>query len=74
MCEYCHKTYHTIGCPNYTPPSPTLYCCICGADIACNEEYIEDNYGEIAHIKCFTDIGEILNWLGYEIKSLEGDD
>lgn len=67
MCEYCLKTPCHPRCPNYSPIYHK-YCDICGDDIKIREEYIEDGYGNYAHLDCIQTIRQLLSWLNIEIK------
>ena len=72
-CEYCLQICgkHELGCPLYTPPKSHLYCSICGEGIYDGEEYIENDVGECRHYDCFTGMRDLLDWLGYEVKTME---
>lgn len=75
MCEICRQTPCHPRCPNYIPPKASHYCSICGDGIYDGEDYIENQDGEYAHYDCLTDetCREIVEWLGGEIKIMEGD-
>ncbi len=62
---------HDTRCPNYIPPKASHYCSICDDGIYGGEEYIENDYGEYRHYDCFYGIRELLEWLGYEVKTME---
>ena len=47
---------------------------ICGNGIYDGEEYIENDNGECRHYDCFTGMRDLLEWLGYEIKTMEDDE
>ncbi len=72
-CNYCHKLEHPPECPNYIPPKPVSYCDICGEGIYKGEEYIENEDGKLGHYDCFYNIDDLLNWLGYKIKTMADD-
>lgn len=75
MCDICGKINgHNCRCPYYISPHPVHYCSICGAGIYEGEEYIENSNGEFRHYECFYSIRELLEWLGYEIKTMEDDE
>lgn len=71
MCEYCHQSKCPPRCPNYIPPKARHYCCICGEGIYDSEEYIKNDNGEFRHYDCFYGMRDLLEWLGYEIKTME---
>ena len=64
----CHSM-----CPNYIPPKATHYCSSCGDGMYNGEEYIENVDGECRHSECFYDMRDLLEWLGFEIKTMEGN-
>lgn len=71
-CEYCLRTDgHHPRCPNYEPPKAYHYCSICGDGIYDGEEYIENQDEECIHYECVQGIRQLLEWLGYEIKTME---
>lgn len=73
-CEYCLQIIgHDCRCPNYEPPKANHYCSACGEGIYGGEEYIENDKGELRHYECFYGMKELLEWLGYEIKTMEDD-
>ena len=53
------------------PPKTSHYCSICQEGIYNGEEYIENDCGEYAHWECFCGMRDLLEWLGYEIKTME---
>lgn len=72
ICEYCNRiTGHDNRCPNYIPPK-TIYCCSsCGDGIYGGEEYIENLDGEYRHYDCVPGMKDLLEWLGFNIKTME---
>lgn len=73
-CEYCLGEFdHDTKCPNYEQSKPTHYCSICGQGIYDGEEYLKNDNGEFRHYDCFFSLRELLQWLGYEIKTMEND-
>lgn len=70
-CEICGKEDKCHPrCPNYISEKFGCYCSICGEGIYNGEEYIENDKGEMRHFDCFQGIKELLEWLGYSIKSM----
>ena len=61
-------------CPNYEPPKVSHYCSICDEGIYSGEEYIENQDGEYIHYECVQGIRQLLEWFGYEIKTMENFD
>lgn len=74
MCSVCHHSPCDSRCPNYISPKAAHYCSICEEEIYEGEEYIENNDGDYRHYDCFYGIRDLLEWLGYEIKTMEEDD
>lgn len=75
-CEYCIKIggKHDSRCPLYEEPKVTHYCSVCNEGIYDGEEYIENDIGEYAHWECIDYGRDLAKWLGYEIKTMEGND
>ena len=72
MCEICGRSVeHSYRCPNYTPPKASYYCSACGDGIYDGEEYIENLDGEYRHYECFYGMRDLLEWLGYKIKTMQ---
>lgn len=72
-CEYCHgEGYHLTQCPSFVPPKVNHYCPICNCGILDGEEYIENDFGEYAHWECFNNKDELLEFLGYRVRIMEG--
>ena len=71
-CEYCGQyiTHHP-RCPLYIPSKATHHCSACGERIYDGEEYIENDKGEFRHYECFYGMKELLEWLGYDIKTMD---
>lgn len=74
MCSIYRQTPCSPRCQNYISPKATHYCSICGKGIYKGKEYIENNNGEFRHYDCFYGMRDLLEWLGYEIKTMEEDD
>lgn len=74
MCNYCLKDICPSGCPNYSPIKTKYYCDVCGEGIYEGEEYIINDNGEHRHYDCFQGMKNLLEWLGYEIKTMEDDE
>lgn len=73
-CEICGKTIgHDLRCPNYVPKKFIRRCSCCDHEIVEGEEYIENMDGEYRHYDCFHGIRDLLEWLGYEIMTMEDD-
>lgn len=53
------------------PPKATHYCSSCEEGIYDGEEYIENLDGEYRHYECFHDMKELLEWLGYRIRTMQ---
>lgn len=71
-CNYCLKDYeHDPRCPLYKYKKSYHYCSVCGDGILEGEEYIENENGEYRHWECFDGMRDLLEWLGYEIKTME---
>lgn len=74
-CEICNGLIkHNPRCPNYIPPKANHHCSVCGEGIYSGEEYIVNDDSEYRHYDCFYGMKDLLEWLGYEIKTMEGFD
>ena len=71
MCSLCNYTHCHPRCPNYIPQKARYYCDVCGEGIYGGEEYIVNDDGEYRHYDCFQGMRDLLEWLGYEIKTME---
>ena len=73
-CKYCLRDYeHDPRCPLYKDKKSYHRCSICGEGILEGEEYIENENGEYRHWECFDGMRDLLEWLGYEIKTMEDE-
>ena len=71
-CQHCHRDIgHHPRCPLYIPPKASHYCSACGQGIYSGEEYIMNDECEYRHYDCFYGARDLLDWLGYEIKTME---
>lgn len=71
-CEICGRAIgHSPRCPYYSPQKALRYCSICGNGIYDGEEYIINDDGDYRHFDCFFGMRDLLEWLGYEIKTME---
>ena len=70
MCSICGQTPCVARCPNYIPKKAKLYCSICEEGILDGEEYIENDNGEYRHYDCFSGMKDLLEWLGYSVKTM----
>ena len=73
LCELCRQTFCHPRCPNYSPVKAIHYCSSCGDGIYEGEEYIKNLDGEYRHYECFHGMRELLEWLGFKIKTMEDD-
>lgn len=74
VCQHCHRDIgHHPRCPLYVPPKAYHYCSACCQGIYSGEEYIVNDEGEYRHYDCFYGERDLLDWLGYEIKTMEDD-
>ena len=71
LCTICRQDPCNPRCPNYIPEKTNLYCSSCGEGIYDGEEYIENMDGEYRHYDCFHGIRELVEWLGYVVKTME---
>lgn len=74
MCEICRTSPCVSRCPNYVPRKTRTYCAVCGDGIYGGEEYIENNDGECMHVDCIQSIGQLLDWLGCDVKVRDDED
>lgn len=73
-CEYCHRNaVHHPRCPLYVPPKTFHYCSACGQGIFDGEEYLVNDDGDYRHYDCFYSTRDLIEWLGYEVKTMEND-
>lgn len=72
-CQYCLQTKCPPGCPNYVPPKPSGYCDVCGEGIYKGDKYLENDDGKISHYDCFDNMDDLLEWLGYDVKTMEDE-
>ena len=70
MCQLCNSYPCDSRCPNHIPRA-THYCSSCGEGIRDGEEYIENTDGECIHWECFRSMRDLLEFLGYEIQTME---
>ena len=70
MCQLCNSYPCDSRCPNHIPKA-TYYCSSCGEGIRDGEEYIENEDGECMHWDCFRSMRDLLEFLGYEILTME---
>ena len=70
MCQLCNSYPCDSRCPNHIPKA-THYCSSCGEGIRDGEEYIENEDGECMHWDCFRSMRDLLEFLGYEILTME---
>ena len=70
MCEICGQNPCSPRCPNYSAAGYPV-CEICEIPIQIGEEYIENDLGEFFHYGCIDTVRQAIDWLGYEIKTLE---
>ena len=71
MCDLCRQNPCNTRCPNYILSKANHYCSSCGEGIYDGEEYIENLDGEYRHYECFQGMRDLLEWLGYEVKTME---
>lgn len=71
MCELCKAIPCHPRCPNYVSPKAYKYCSVCGEGIYDGEEYIVNDNNEYRHCDCFYGMRDLLEWVGYEIKTME---
>lgn len=73
ICSLCRQHPCHSRCPNYMPPRAIHHCSACGEGIYAGEEYIENDDSEFRHYDCFYGIKDLLEWLGYQVKTMEDD-
>lgn len=74
MCEMCRQIPCNTRCPNYVPPNAEYYCSICDGGIYEGEEYIKNDNDEYAHYECINTSGDMAEFLGYDIETMEMND
>lgn len=53
------------------PPKAKEYCCECGEGIYTGDEYIKNDDGECIHMECIPGIRWVVDWLGYEVRTMD---
>lgn len=72
ICDICNMVGgHNPRCPNHVPPKAAHYCSVCEQGIYDGDEYIENLDGECIHYECVQGLKQLLEWLGYDIKTME---
>lgn len=71
MCEICGFTNCHPRCENYNSEKSQHYCSFCGEPIYVGDEYIENDNGNFAHFDCIYGLRNLLEWLGYDVKTME---
>ena len=71
MCNICKHIPCHSQCPNYERAPTDMYCDICRESIYHGDEYVENKNGDYRHYDCFYSMRELLEWLGYDIKTKE---
>lgn len=71
MCDICRRNPCHPRCPNYILPKVSHYCSDCGEGIYEGEEYIVNENGEYRHYDCFYVMRDLVEWLGFEVKTME---
>ena len=71
MCDICMQNPCDSRCPNYEQPKAKHHCSICGEGIYDGEEYLINGDGDYRHYECFYGIKDLLNWLGYEVQTMD---
>lgn len=74
-CPECHQLFgHHYRCPNYddrnNKPRIMPECDVCGRTITDNDEYIENENGDMAHWDCIEGKLHLLEWFGYDVKQM----
>ena len=73
QCDLCGRINgHIEGCPNHEPPRARHICSACGMGIYGGDEYLINEDGDYRHYDCFNGAKDLLEWLGYKIKIMEG--
>ena len=70
-CEICGHDFCHSRCPNYIEKKAPYYCSICGQGIYEGEEYIKNLDDDYIHFECVQGIRPLLQWLGYDVKTVD---
>lgn len=71
MCSECRRIIgHDCRCPKYIYPPASHRCEICDEGIYEYEEYIVNDNDEYIHYDCIQNDRELIDWLGYEIRTM----
>lgn len=71
MCSICLHVPCLTQCPNYKPFNVKCFCSVCEGGILPGEEYIENYDGDCRHYDCVFGNKELIEWLGFEVKTME---
>lgn len=71
MCKVCMKDPCHPRCPNYSSSKSKIYCSACGQKIETGEDFLENICGDTIHFECVQGIRGLLEFLGYQIKTME---
>ncbi len=74
MCSICLQHPCHPRCPNYDPPKAKHYCNVCEEGIYVGDKYIVNDDGEYAHWDCIDYGRDLVEFLGYEINTMEDDE
>ena len=75
-CDVCGGTggLHRYGCPEgHSSEKPKAICCECSEGIYVDDEYIENEHGDVMHYDCSYNLTtrQLIEWLGFEIKRIK---
>ena len=78
-CDVCGQTggLHRYGCPEgHSTEKPNEICCECQEGIYVDDEYIENEHGDVMHYDCSYNLTtrQLIEWLGSEIKRMKDYD
>ena len=79
-CDVCGQSggLHRAGCPegHSSIEKAKAICCECHEGIYVDDEYIENEHGDVMHYDCSYNLTTrlLIDWLGFEIKRMEDYD
>ena len=78
-CDVCGQSggFHRAGCPEcHSIEKPKEICCECQEGIYVDDEYIENEHGDVMHYDCSYNLTnkQLIQWLGFEIMRMKDYD
>nr|DAV83516.1 MAG TPA: zinc-ribbon domain protein [Caudoviricetes sp.] len=71
MSQVCRNNIYDQICSE--PTTTNKKCSLCGEYINVSDEYVENYAGDFAHYECVGCSSSVLEWLGYEVRTMEDE-